>query len=105
MTAPFLRGAVSHGGRRILRSDAHGSLLLRLLDAASESTVMVDSDIKFLLVPMGLAVAFMLWVIWALEKQIRRDKREFDANARAKTVSDRPSNTGPDGRTSGPGGF
>ena len=52
---------------------------------------MVDFDLKLLLIPMGLALAFMLWVIWALEKEIRRDQRHSDAIARAKAGSDRPA--------------
>jgi len=32
-----------------------------------------DADILFL-IPVGLAISFMLWVIWALEKQIRKGR-------------------------------
>lgn len=68
---------------------------------------MVDFDLKLLLIPVGLALAFMLWVIWALEKEIRRDHRHSDAIARAKAGSDRPAphSAAPDEHRSGPGGF
>lgn len=46
---------------------------------------MVDSDLKLLLLPVGLAVVFLLWVIWELEKQIRRERRRSDAIAQVKT--------------------
>jgi len=86
---------------------APGSLLPRLLDAAPEGILMVDFDLKLLLIPVGLALAFMLWVIWALEMQIRRDKHPRGAKPRANGGSDRPapSSTAPDGRRAGPGGF
>ena len=86
---------------------APGSLLPRLLDAAPEGILMVDLDLKLLLIPVGLALAFMLWVIWALEIQIRRDNDHSDAKPGANAGSDRPapSSTAPDGRRSGPGGF
>jgi hypothetical protein len=32
-----------------------------------------DADILFL-IPVGLAISFMLWVIWAIEKQIRKGR-------------------------------
>jgi hypothetical protein len=36
---------------------------------------MTDSDMKLLLfIPMSLALVFMFWVLWRLEKQIRRGK-------------------------------
>jgi hypothetical protein len=63
--------------------DAHSSVLSRLLDAASEVMIMVVSDLILILIPLAPAVAFMLWVIYALEKQIRRDRRR-DAIARPK---------------------
>jgi len=44
---------------------------------------MVVSDLILILIPLAPAVAFMLWVIYALEKQIRRDRRR-DAIARPK---------------------
>ncbi len=86
---------------------APGSLLPQLLDAAPEGILMVDFDLKLLLIPVGLALAFMLWVIWALEKEIRRDHRHSDAIARAKAGSDRPAphSAAPDEHRSGPGGF
>ena len=86
---------------------APGSLLPRLLDAAPEGILMVDFDLKLLLIPVGLALAFMLWVIWALEIQIRRDKDHSDTKpgANAGSVRPAPSSTAPDGRRSGPGGF
>ncbi|SPE31569.1 hypothetical protein SBA5_890015 [Candidatus Sulfotelmatomonas gaucii] len=54
---------------------------------------MVESDLTFLLIPMAPALAFMLWVIWALEKQIRRDRRHSDEIARLKAGSDHPAST------------
>jgi hypothetical protein len=68
---------------------------------------MVDSAFTLLLIPVAPALTFMLWVIWALEKQIRRDRRRSDATARAKAGSDRPapSVADPDERRSGSGGF
>jgi len=86
---------------------APGSLLPRLLDAVPEGILMVDFDLKLFLIPVGLALAFMLWVIWALEKEIRRDQRHSDAIARAKAGSDRPApnSAAPDEHRSGPGGF
>jgi hypothetical protein len=86
---------------------APGSLLPRLLDAAPEGILMVDFDLNLLLIPVGLALAFMLWVIWALEMQIRRDKHHRGAKPRANDGSDRPasSSTAPDERRAGPGGF
>lgn len=64
---------------------------------------MVDSDLTLLLIPVAPALAFLLWVIWALEKQIRRDRRYSEAIARAKAGSDRPAPTGaaPEQRGSG----
>jgi flagellar biogenesis protein FliO len=38
-----------------------------------------DFDLAFLLIPLLPALAFMLWVIWGLEKQIREDRRHRDA--------------------------
>ena len=52
---------------------------------------MVDSDLTLLLIPVAPALAFLLWVIWALEKQIWRDRRYSKAIARAKAGSDRPA--------------
>ncbi|SPE28572.1 hypothetical protein SBA5_670023 [Candidatus Sulfotelmatomonas gaucii] len=56
-----------------------------------------------LLIPVAPALAFMLWVIWALEKQIRRDRRHSDEIARTKAGSDRPAptSTAPEQRGSG----
>jgi hypothetical protein len=45
---------------------------------------MFDSDFILLLIPMVPALAFMLWVVWALEKQIRLDRHSRDAIARPK---------------------
>jgi hypothetical protein len=45
---------------------------------------MVVSDLTWLLIPLVPALAFMLWVIYALEKQIRRDRRHRGAIARRK---------------------
>jgi hypothetical protein len=63
---------------------------------------MVDSNFILLLIPMGPALAFMFWVIWALEKQIRREKRHSDVIARTKSRSDRPAlaSVAPEERTS-----
>jgi hypothetical protein len=41
-------------------------------------------DLTFLLIPLVPALAFMVWVIWALEMQIRRDRRHHDAITRPK---------------------
>ena len=40
---------------------------------------MVDFDLTLQLIPSVAALAFMLWVIWALEKQIGRDRHQRDA--------------------------
>jgi flagellar biogenesis protein FliO len=45
---------------------------------------MVDSDLAFILIPLVPALAFMLWVIWGLEKQIRSGRRHRDAITRPK---------------------
>ena len=45
---------------------------------------MVDSYLAFILIPFVPAVAFMLWVVWALEKQIRKNGRRRDASTRPK---------------------
>jgi len=45
---------------------------------------MFDSDFILLLIPMVPALAFMLWVVWALEKKIRLDRHSRDAIARPK---------------------
>ena len=45
---------------------------------------MVDSDFAFILIPLVPALAFMLWVVWGLEKQIRQNRRYRGANARPK---------------------
>jgi hypothetical protein len=64
---------------------------------------MVVSDLTLLLIPAAPALAFLLWVIWALEKQIWRDRRYSKAIARAKAGSDRPAptNAAPEQRGSG----
>jgi hypothetical protein len=56
---------------------------------------MVDTDVNLLLILLLLvpSLAFMFWVIWALEKQIRREKSHSDVIARAKVGSDRPAPT------------
>lgn len=36
---------------------------------------MGDFDLGFILIPLLPALAFMLWVVWGLEKQIRHDRR------------------------------
>jgi hypothetical protein len=45
---------------------------------------MVNSDLILVFIPMVPAMAFMLWVVWALEKQIRLDRHRRDAIARPK---------------------
>ena len=42
------------------------------------------ADSAFILIPLVPALAFMLWVIWGLKKQIRRDRCHRDANPRPK---------------------
>ena len=63
---------------------AHGSLSSRLLDAAEEGMVIVNSILTLLLILLVQALAFMLWVVWGLEKQIRQDRRHRDAITRPK---------------------
>ena len=70
---------------------AHGSLLSRLQDAASGGTVMADFNLTLVLLPLVPALSFMLWVIWALEKQIKRERRQSEVIARAKAGTDRPA--------------
>ena len=56
---------------------------------------MTDSDIKLvLLFPMGLALVFMLWVLWKLEKQIRRGKSRPEPIAPRLTEFDHPASSG-----------
>jgi hypothetical protein len=55
---------------------------------------MGNYDLTLLLIPMVPALAFMLWVIWALEKEIRRNSRHYDAIARAKAGTDRSAAAG-----------
>ncbi len=51
---------------------------------------MEDFNFELLwLVPVALSLVFMLWVIWELEKQIRREKRHSRANAVG--LADRPA--------------
>ena len=45
---------------------------------------MVGSNLTLLLIPLIPGLALMLWVIWALERQISRDSRHRDANNRPK---------------------
>jgi hypothetical protein len=47
-------------------------------------TVMVDSDFAFILIPFVPSLAFMLWVIWGLEKQIRQNRHHRGAITRPK---------------------
>jgi hypothetical protein len=54
-----------------------GSLFSCLLDAESEAIAIGDSVLTLLLILLVPSLAFMLWVIWALEMQIRRDRRHF----------------------------
>lgn len=52
---------------------------------------MTDSDVKLLLLfPMGLALIFMVWVLWRLEKQIRRGRTRSLAIAPPFNEADRP---------------
>ncbi len=45
---------------------------------------MTDSDIKLvLLIPLTLALVFMFWVLWRLEKQIRKERSRSEAIAPA----------------------
>jgi hypothetical protein len=46
--------------------------------------------LTLLLIPLALGLAFMLGVIWALEKQIRCERRYPDKIARAKAFSNHP---------------
>lgn len=53
---------------------------------------MTESDIKLLLlVPVGLALVFMLWVLWKLEMQIRRGKRHPEPVVPAAAKPDLPA--------------
>ena len=61
------------------------------LRAAGRGMVMVNYDLTLLLIPLVPALAFMLWVFWALEKEIRRNSRHFEAIARARAGTDRPA--------------
>ena len=54
---------------------------------------MVNSDANLLLIPLVPSLAFMLWVIWELEKQIRLEKHRSDVIPRSKAWSDRPAPT------------
>ena len=45
---------------------------------------MVNSELVFILIPFVPALAFLLWVIWGLEKQIRQERRHCDAVTRPK---------------------
>ena len=55
------------------------------------------------LIPVVLAVIFMLWAIWELEKQIRLEKRRSNALARLEASSEERSlrPVGESGRSSG----
>jgi hypothetical protein len=53
---------------------------------------MTESDVKLLLLfPMGLALMFMVWVLWRLEKQIRRGRSHSQTIAPAFNEADRPA--------------
>ncbi len=53
---------------------------------------MTDSDVKLLLLfPMGLALIFMVWVLWRLEKQIRRGKTQSKTIAPPFNQAERPA--------------
>ena len=45
---------------------------------------MVESDFAFILILFVPALAFMLWVVWGLEKQIRQNRRYRDVLTRTK---------------------
>jgi hypothetical protein len=55
---------------------------------------MGNNDLTLILIPLVPALAFMLWVIWALEKEIRRKSRHDEGIARAKAGTDRPAAAG-----------
>ena len=51
---------------------------------------MADSDMKLLLlIPVILALVFMAWVFWRLEKQIRKERRRTGNAAPAFNETDR----------------
>jgi hypothetical protein len=64
---------------------------------------MLDLEHTLLLIPLAPGLVFMLWVIWALEKQIRRSRRHSDEIARAKAGFNRSvlTNAAPEQRGSG----
>lgn len=52
---------------------------------------MVDPELTLLLIPLAPGLIFLLWVIWALEKQMKCDGRHSDEIARLKAGSSRPA--------------
>jgi hypothetical protein len=48
---------------------------------------MVDPELTLLLIPLAPGLIFMLWVIWALEKQMKCDRRHSDEIAGLKAGS------------------
>jgi len=43
---------------------------------------MADVDLALILIPLVPALAFMIWVVWGLEKQMRQDRCHRDAMPR-----------------------
>lgn len=87
LTAPLLRAAISNE-EADLSFRGERQPLFALFGCGIGGIVMVDSDLSFLLIPLAPALAFMLWVIWALERQIRRDRRHLNPIARPKARSE-----------------
>lgn len=58
--------------------------LVALLGCGIGGTVVVDSQLAWILIPFVPAMAFMLWVVCALEKQIRKSRRHRDDISRPK---------------------
>ncbi len=70
-------------GKGIFRSEA-GCLLGAPLGCGIGGTIVTDFYLVFTLIPLVPALAFMLWVLWGLEKQIRRDRCHHDRILRSK---------------------
>lgn len=50
-----------------------------VLDAVSKETTMELSNLQFLfLIPVGLSLAFMLWVLWSLTKELAHQNSSID---------------------------
>ena len=84
LTAPLLRAAVSNGEVESSVPKHARQPIGVPFGCGIVGTVMVDSDLAFILIPLVPALAFMLWVIWGLEKQIRSGRRHRDAITRPK---------------------